>query len=183
MNLDYLIGSVHYIKNEATGEYLTIDGTEEDYSRIISEFYNEDVQSFIESYYGLVRRMIIEHKPDIVGHIDLIKKNNKNGKYFSENEKWYKKEVIQTLEAIKAMDCILEINTGGISRGYMQFPYPSYWILNKCEEMEIKLTLNADAHTPDNLNTYFNETIDVLKEIGYESLYTLEKGVWHSMKI
>jgi histidinol-phosphatase (PHP family) len=183
LNLDYVLGSVHYIKNEATGEYLTVDGSDEDYKRIINEFFRGDVQNFIKTYYTLIRSMIKEHRPDIVGHLDLIKKNNKDSIYFSEEKKSYHDEVIETLKIIREADCILEINTGGISRGYMSFPYPSSWILRLCKEMNIKLTLNADAHSPENLNTYFKESIEALKEIGYEKLYTLEKGVWHSVEI
>lgn len=183
LNLDYVLGSVHYIKNEVTGEYLTVDGSPEDYRRIIKEFFNGNAQNFIRAYYTLIRNMIKEHRPDIVGHLDLIKKNNKDNIYFSEEVKTYQDEVIETLKAIKEADCILEINTGGISRGYMTFPYPSYWILRLCREMGINLTLNADAHSAENLNTYFKECVEVLKEIGYEKLYTLEKGVWHPVEI
>ena len=183
LNLDYTIGSVHYMRNKSTGEYLTVDGPQEDYSRIIKEFFSGDVKEFVKAYYELVRKMILELHPSIVGHLDLIKKNNKESLYFDENEQWYRDEVLKTLELIKKSNCILEINTGGISRGYMKFPYPSKWILIECKKLNIPLTLNADAHLPENLSTYFTETVDVLKDLGFDKLFTMKNGAWTEIKI
>lgn len=172
LNLDYTLGSVHFIKNNETGEYLAVDGNEEEYLRILNEIFNGDIKEFVKEYYNLIRKMVIEHEPDIIGHIDLIKKNNKNNKYFSESENWYKKEIIKILDVIKQTKCIVELNTGGKARGYMDEFYPSEWIIKECRNRNIKIMINSDAHRIENLNAYFDDAEQMLKRNGIKE-YTI----------
>lgn len=178
LNLDYTISSVHFMRDSKSSEYLTVDGPIEGFKKIINVFFNGNVKAFVRSYYELIQNMVIEHKPEIVGHLDLIKKHNKNGLFFDENSDWYKDEVLKTLKVIKNFNSILEINTGGISRGYMKFPYPSKWILEECKKLDIPLMLNADAHSAVNLDTYFKEAVEELREVGYEYIYTIKENKW-----
>lgn len=178
LELDYTIGSVHFMKNKDTGEYLTVDGDEEEYARIIEVFFKGDVQTFVAEYYGLIRGMLSEHKPDIVGHLDLVRKNNNNQRYFNETEDWYKEEVFKTLEEIKKSGAILEVNTGAIARGYLTTPYPSPWILKECYELDIPITLNSDGHSPENLDAFFDESLNMLRYAGYKQIYFMNNKRW-----
>ncbi|MBE6068041.1 MAG: histidinol-phosphatase HisJ [Clostridium lundense] len=178
LELDYTIGSVHFMKNKDTGEYLTVDGDEEEYKRIIEVFFKGNVQAFVAEYYGLIRGMLSEHKPDIVGHLDLVRKNNNNQRYFNETEDWYKEEVFKTLEEIKKSGAILEVNTGAIARGYLTTPYPSPWILKECYELDIPITLNSDGHSPENLDAFFDESLNMLRYAGYKQIYFMNNKRW-----
>ena len=51
--------------------------------------------------------------PDIVAHLDRVKKLNSGNRYFDENERWYQEEVSLTLEAIASSGSIMEVNTKG----------------------------------------------------------------------
>ncbi|KGK88601.1 histidinol-phosphatase HisJ [Clostridium sp. HMP27] len=183
LELDYTIGSIHFMKNKDTGEYLTVDGDEEEYTRIIEVFFKGDVQAFVAEYYGLIRGMLSIHNPHIVGHLDLIRKNNKNERYFNETEDWYKEEVIKTLRAIKNSGAILEVNTGAISRGYLTTPYPSPWILEECYELDIPITLNSDGHSPENLDAFFDESLNMLRYAGYRQIYFMNNKRWITRSI
>lgn len=174
--LDYTIGSVHLIKNENTGNYLPIDNTKEDYKKILEVFFKGHIKAFTAEYYRLIREMLSNHKPHILGHIDLIRKNNSD--YFSEEEDWYRQQVFETLDLIKDSKVILEVNTGAMARGYLSTPYPSFWILKRCCEMDIPITLNSDAHSPENLNFYFKESLNLIKQAGYRNIYEMNKGSW-----
>lgn len=178
LDLDYTIGSVHFMKNKDTSEYLTVDGDEEEYTRIIEVFFKGDVHAFVTKYYCLIRRMLSEHKLQIVGHLDLIRKNNKNERYFNETEHWYKEEIIKTLKAIKNSGAILEVNTGAIARGYLTTPYPSSWILKECYELDIPITLNSDGHSPENLDAFFDESLNMLRYAGYKQVYFMNNKRW-----
>lgn len=178
LNLDYNIGSIHTIKCENTGEYLNVDGSAEEFEKMLDLIFEGSMERFVQGYYGLVREMIEIHSPDIIGHLDLIKKNNRGGRYFNEDEIWYRDEVLKTLNTIAGSSCILEVNTGGMSRKYTDTFYPSPWILEECSRLCIPVMINADAHSPKNIGAYFNEAASALKDAGYTKQRILYNGKW-----
>jgi histidinol-phosphatase (PHP family) len=114
--------------------------------------------------------MVDSAPPDIIGHFDVVKKNNRDSKYFSEDEPWYRTAVLRTLDAVAASPCILEINTGGIARGTSGELYPSKWILAECLRRKIPVMINSDAHKPEQLDSYYTEAAAILREIGFREL-------------
>lgn len=183
LNLDYNIGSVHFFKKTDEGEYLTVDGPIEEYEKLLNNVYQGDVRKFVGGYYENLREMVIIHKPDIIGHIDIIKKNNRENKFFNENENWYKEEIIKTLDLIAKTSSIVEVNTGGRARGFMKEFYPSNFILKECLNRGIKIMLNADAHHPNNINAYYKEAIETLKDIGFKTQSVLYHGTFQEMTL
>lgn len=183
LDLDYHIGSVHAIKNEKTGEYLSVDGSREEFEEILYRIFHGSMEKLTGAFYGLIREMVKIHSPDIIGHLDLLKKNNKNSRYFTEEEEWYKEEVQKTLEVIAKSPCILEINTGGLSRNYTDTFYPSPWILMECKKLDIPIMINSDAHTSKNIGFYFEEAVSFLKDIGYEKQRVLYNGMWTDVEL
>jgi len=179
--IDYTIGSLHFIYDEKNGRYLSVDGPEEEYTELINDVFGGDVKALAETYFDLLIEMINTHTPDIVGHLDLIKKNNRNGLYFSESEKWYRDKVEEVLHAISRHDVVVEVNTGGISRGYTRDTYPSEWILKIIREMDIPVVLNSDAHHPDWIDTYYPEAVRMLKNIGFTYQRVLLDGIWQNV--
>jgi histidinol-phosphatase (PHP family) len=75
-------------------------------------------------------------KFDILGHLDLIKKFNKNEKYFSEKENWYQKLMDEAIEEIARSKIIVEINTAGLDRPVKE-TYPSVWVIKELIQREI----------------------------------------------
>jgi len=178
LGLDYKIGSVHFIKNPSNGQYWELDESSEGFEKIIEEIFKGKIQDFISYYYLLLRQMIRQHNPDIIGHLDLIKKFNSNSDYFSEDAPWYVAEVRQTLQAIAAAGSILEINTGGIARGYLKTPYPSAWIIAEARKLGIPIILSSDAHLPGSVNAGFEQAIALLHKAGYFFQRRLVNGRW-----
>ncbi|ADL53583.1 histidinol-phosphatase HisJ [Clostridium cellulovorans] len=183
LGVEYTIGSVHFMKSPVTEEYLSVDGPPQEYEAIIRDIYKGDAKAFVKGYYRLIREMVITNPPDIIGHLDLIRKNNKDNMYFDENEQWYKDEVLDTLKVIAESNCILEINTGGIARGYLTTPYPNNWILEQCKILDIPLTLNSDAHNIKYLDTHFEEVVELLRRIGSKKLFTIYNEQWIAREI
>lgn len=178
LGLDYKIGAVHIMSDKNSGKHTCVDGSKEDFDMILHEFFDGNIKTLVKNYYSLVRNMIIDIKPDIIAHFDLLKKHNKDNCYFNENESWYKDEVITTLEIAKKYDSIVEVNTGGIARKYLTTMYPSNWILNECKNMNIPIILNSDAHTPGNINFYFDEAVKIIKDIGFNEQKILLDSKW-----
>jgi histidinol-phosphatase (PHP family) len=183
LNLDYTIGSVHFVTPKRDGEYLSVDGPEENIITLLREVYDGDIKALVRDYYMLVRNMIETEKPDIVGHFDLVKKNNRGSQYFNEDEKWYMDEVLNTLECAAKSGIMIEINTGGITRGYMDVPYPSPWILKECRKLDIPVMLNSDAHAPGTINSWFENAVQVMKDAGYSEQKVLLNNHWEKVCI
>jgi len=170
LSLDFTVGSVHFIGRLADGELWTADGPPEELERGLAESFNGDIRITVEGYYRRMREMVLKSAPDIIGHFDVIKKNNRDGRYFTEDAPWYRSAVIQTLDAVASSTCILEVNTGGIVRGTSGALYPSEWILAECLKREVPVMINSDAHRPEQLDGYYNEAAALLKGIGFRQL-------------
>jgi len=167
LKLDYTLGSVHFLNPLPDGTQWTVDGTRDELERGLGEVFGGDVRAMVEEYYRRVRAMLTYSPPDIVGHIDLVKKNNRSGEYFKESETWYRQAVKETLAALKKSGSIMEINTGGLARNTSCALYPSEWILAECLKLEIPVMINSDAHAPEGLDAFMDETSLKLKEMGF----------------
>ena len=176
--LDYIIGSIHFVNFFEDKSGWAIDGSQEDFVKGLNELYEGNTKKVVQDYYKLIRNMLKNENPDILGHIDLIKMHNKEEKYFSEKENWYRQEVMNTLKAVAKSSSILEVNTGGITRGKIDSLYPSTWILEEAYQMRIPITLSSDAHKPEQITGKFKEAAVLLNSIGYKEIYIPHKKTW-----
>jgi histidinol-phosphatase (PHP family) len=124
--------------------------------------------------------------PDIVGHLDLIKKcsiSPRGEPLFCESEEWYHREVMECLDAIAASRAVLEVNTGAVAKGTTAEAYPSQWIVEACREREIPLMINADAHRPDQLTAGHDVGVRMLVGAGYDHTMLLTPEGWQPESI
>ncbi len=183
LDLDYTLGAVHFLGTLQDGTPWTIDGPLEEFETGIADNFGGDVIKAVSRYYEYVRHMVTNHPPTIVAHFDLIKRNNQGDRFFCEGDAWYRQAVLASLDAIAASDCVLEVNTGGLARGFAQEPYPSEWILKECLTRSVPIVLNSDAHTPDQLAGGYAETLSLLKNVGYHKQRMLTSTGWVSVKL
>ena len=176
--LDYTIGAVHFIDYLDNGRPWGFEGSAENFELGLNQVFGGDIKACIARYYSLIREMVQKFTPDIVAHVDRIKKQNKGERYFSESEKWYQAEVIQTLEVIAASKAVMEINTKGYYRGEIPDLYPDAWILEHAKAMDIPVHLSSDAHHPDDITKGFERGIEILKTVGIESTRLFLNGEW-----
>ena len=141
------------------------------------------MNNYIKKYYETLLKMIEEQEPDIIGHIDLVKKFNSDNRYFDETEEWYISLIDETLDKIKSSNSIIEVNTGAMSRGWTDFPYPSKFILKLILEKNIPITLNSDVHSVENLDYYFDESMEVIKETGFKKIKILKKSEFQDIEV
>ncbi|MFC2111450.1 histidinol-phosphatase, partial [Bacteroidota bacterium] len=121
-------------------------------------------------------------KPDIIAHFDKVKMHNKN-RFFSEDEDWYIGLVDKTLEIIKQTNTIVEVNTRGIYKGKCDSLFPSIDILKKCFKLKIPIIISSDAHKPEEISSYFPETIEIIKGIGFQELKMFKNNSWDNYKL
>ena len=126
--------------------------------------------------------MVLYQKPDIIGHLDKIKMHNRE-RYFSEEDHWYRKLIMESLELIRDSDSIVEINTRGAYKGRSDSLFPDNWILGVLNDFNIPVTISTDAHKPSELNLQFNNAIERIREYGFGEVMIYRDNDWKAIPI
>lgn len=179
--LDYTVGSVHFVDKFDNGEHWGIDGTRTHFLEGLSTIWKGDIEAAVRRYYELIRHMVHEDCPDIIGHIDKIKMHNLDDSLFQESEDWYREAVAETLETIQQKGVIVEVNTRGMYKKGLFEPYPSYWFLEEIHQRKIPISLNSDSHHPREIDGEFHALAPILYEIGFRELSILDKKGWRAV--
>jgi histidinol-phosphatase (PHP family) len=173
MGLDYIIGSVHFVL-PPKGAPFTVDAPLEEVEQGIREGYCGDPLAMVEAYWDSLEAMIRSGGFDILGHVDVIKKNNSQNRLFSEDRDAYRKKcaAIAALSGEKSLT--IEVNTGGMNRGRIDTPYPSLYLLQCFRKNNVPAMINADAHNPGDLTGHYKEAIEALLAAGYTQTVLFE---------
>jgi len=186
LNLDYIIGSVHFLFPENGAQSFTVDGPQEEFDKGLNEGFNGNAQKLMHAYYDAVGEMIQGGGFDIIGHADLIKKNT-----FGKNLWPYEEEAERQNEiAHKAAEAglVFEINTGGINRNKIQETYPSLAFLKIIKKYNIPVIITSDAHCAKDIIGNYDTALNTLElaDINEHLLFTGKintKAVWQVEKI
>ncbi len=179
--LDYTIGSVHFVNFFSDGRPWEIDGDHGVFLAGLEAIFSGDIQRAVERYYALIRQMVTDDTPDIVGHLDKIKLQSEGGQLFDEAAPWYRTAVQQTLEVIAERGVIVEVNTRGLYQQKTTELYPSWWVLEEMRKLSIPITLNSDAHHPHEITAFFPEMIARLRQMGYHEEQQLRPDGWQGV--
>ena len=155
MNLDYLFGSIHYVVADDGGR-VPVDHTPELLSAGIRDHFGGSVEAYARAYFRQQREMVSQYDFDIVGHLDLVRKFNVRHPYLDENASWYREELVRTADAVAASGKIAEVNTGAISRGWMDDAYPSAEFRALLRARGVRFILSADAHAAETIDCAFD---------------------------
>ncbi|WP_193708242.1 histidinol-phosphatase [Alkalibaculum sporogenes] len=181
--LDYYIGSVHTLYAHNTGDFCFVDESREVLEQAIDRMFKGNVEYAVRHYYNSIKEMVVKYEPTIIGHIDIIKKNNKGNYFFNEEEKWYKDIIVETLNVINRSNSIIEINTGGIPRYGSDCLYPSTFILEEILKNNMDITVNADSHSVEGIDFYYDEIYTIVKDIGFKRIMTFTHDGWIPYKL
>jgi len=180
---DYFIGSVHFVKSTNSNNLWFIDGPNiEIYDNGLKEIFSGDIHKAVTAYYHQLDQMIVNEKPDIIGHLDKIKMYNRE-RYFSENDEWYEALVNETLDLAKHSGSVIEVNTRGIYKKRSDTFFPGLEILKKVKSLKIPITLSSDAHKPSELSLYFPEAKKVLADLGFKTLALKNSAGWEEVPL
>jgi histidinol-phosphatase (PHP family) len=160
--LDYVIGSVHYI--EANGRLYAVDVSAEETAAIVEKEFGGDYLSYAEAYYEALARLKDKKRVDIIGHFDLLMKFKDRGIFIDEKSERYKNAYKRALDAL-GNGYIYEINTGAMSRGYRKEPYPSKEILTEIAKRGYRVIFSSDAHEKGNLTYAFSDLEELSSEL------------------
>lgn len=181
--LDYTIGSVHLVSKPGRKQWWFIDGADSNlYDQGLREVFDGDIRMAVTAYFEQLIQMVRNEKPDIIGHLDKIKMNNK-GRYFSEEEHWYKKLTKIVIKSLQVSGVIVEVNTRGIYKQRGNQLFPGTEILEMLHKHNIPITLSSDAHKPREISGSFQETFLILKDIGFKKILIFDKKSWIGVNI
>lgn len=182
LSLDYIIGSIHLIKNEKNDLWF-IDGPDRNvWLHGLAEFFNGNTREAVIAYYRQINMMIQTQQPDVIGHLDKIKMHN-HDEYFREEEPWYSELVMETLEIIRDNGCIVEVNTRGLYKKRSGSLFPGPAILKEMNKMNIPVTISTDAHKPGEVSLLLDETAKDLVETGYREACVYTGKGWESISL
>lgn len=178
---DYIIGSVHYVKK--SGVYIPVDETREQLLQAVRDLYGGDIYAFLEDYYALEADIYNKTGCDIVGHIDLCEKFNGDGSVFDRTHPRYIEAYSRAVEKLVSQGCVFEINTGAMSRGYTDFPYPQSALLRFIKESGGAVTVSSDTHSADTVNYKLDEMSALAKACGFETLRRFDGRAFDEISI
>ena len=170
---DYVIGTNHYLK--LGNEFVGFDRSMDEVKRIINNYFDGDGLCFAREYYRQLALLPAYGKFDLVGHFDLITKNNENGELFDENSPAYRQYALECLHALAEKIHVFEINTGAMARGYRTAPYPNFFILKEINKLGLGITISSDCHDCNFLNHGFDHAVELCKACDVKELQVLTK--------
>lgn len=172
---DYVIGSVHCLVGETTGQRYDIDNTEEILARCLADEFGGDGIAMAKHYYQQVKALL-DTKPDILGHIDLIGKLNGQGRFFDETHPDYLQAAYSAIEKAARLGVLVEINTGGAYRGYRDGFYPSAPLLKHLCRLGGRVILTSDSHEAKSLGFGFEAALQLARQSGFQTVWYQNKN-------
>ena len=173
---DYTIGDVHYAKDRSTGELMPVDGSARAIADVCERIYGGSAERMVRGYYADMVSAVDEMRPDIIGHFDLIVKNNSGGRFFDEDSAWYRDAALEALDACAAYGIIFEVNSGAVARRKRDFPYPAALLLRRLNELGCRVTLSTDCHYVDRFLAGLDISVAAVRDAGFREVWFWEDG-------
>lgn len=156
--LDYVIGSVHFV-----------EGWGFDNPDFQSLFEGRDLLALYRQGFEYVKQAARSGIFDMIAHLDNLKVFN----YRPEESQLY--ELYDDLAAaLKAADVATEINTGLAYRYPVKEMCPSPALLARLHAHGVPITLSSDSHFPDDIGTLLDEAAQLAWQTGYREIVYFE---------
>jgi histidinol-phosphatase (PHP family) len=163
---EYIIGSAHFIHK--CGEYRFVDDGRDGQRITADRFFGGDFYAFAEEYYETESTVASVTNCDIVGHFDLINKNNEGGRLFDTASPRYRAAAVESMKEILKTQRLFELNTGAMYRIGRTAPYPEPWLLRELLERGGEVILSSDSHAVESIDYMFPEMEALLRSVGFK---------------
>lgn len=174
---DYIIGSCHYIRTP--DGYFSIDHCREGHMELFERYFDLDPYSFARAYFDTYVERTLAHRPDILGHFDLVAKFG----MMPETDEKYLSLAREALEVCLKAVPIIEINVGTMARGIRSCPYPAPYFMKDIKAFGGRVTFSTDCHQRDNLDYAVKEIEELFRENGFKSAVILKNGKFEETEI
>ncbi|MDH5674376.1 MAG: histidinol-phosphatase [Myxococcales bacterium] len=162
-NFDYVLGSVH----DVGGRY--IDYSPEQTAALATEYGGREALEV--AYFDAVSDLVDTLQPDVVGHLDLIRKFDGPDAALTAGGMV---RAERALEAVKAAGAVLDVNCAAHRRGLSPvYPLPS--LLERARRMGVGVTLGDDSHGPHAVGVGLDASLSAIAAAGYRELRYLAR--------
>lgn len=182
--LDYRISSIHFLPWKAPlleENMVCIDGGYADYETGVNQHFGGSIRRMTECFFENSMQMVEIGGFDIVGHIDKIYMNGCRHPDFDIHADWYQRPFLQLLDLVAEKGLIVEINCKTKTRKGQTFPHIESF--PELKKRNIPVMVNSDCHFPDLVNDGREETLRLLKNIGFRFTCELVGGQWKEVEI
>jgi histidinol-phosphatase (PHP family) len=149
-DVDYLIGSVHFLR-----------GWGFDNPEFIGKYEDINIEELWVEYFTQIEAMAKSELFDIVGHIDLIKIFN----FIPDCD--IREIANDALNAIAMAGMSIELNSAGLRKPVKE-AYPSLELLELAYEKNIPITFGSDAHSVEQVGSNLRELKLLAKQARYD---------------
>jgi histidinol-phosphatase (PHP family) len=160
---DYIVGSVHSMgdtwidMNAATSELA---------ARAAGGW-----EALRCQYFDQLAALVTALEPEVVGHVDLIRRFETPDFRFSAAALAHAERV---LEAALAVGAALDVNAAPARRGFGPV-YPGPQVLRRACEMGVPVTLGDDSHGPDDVGLGLDACLAAIAAAGYTEVHYLTR--------
>jgi histidinol-phosphatase (PHP family) len=162
--LDYVVGSVHFIRDGAVDM--------QDYSVWNSA---RSVEEVWRRYFQTVGESARSGLFDVIAHPDLVKYwgSSQPGRRPDGDLRYFYEPAV---EGIAEAGVAVEVSTAGLRKPVGEL-YPARAFLEMCLQADVPVALSSDAHRPEDIGAGYEQALELLDELGVRELCVFERRV------
>jgi histidinol-phosphatase (PHP family) len=157
---DYVIGSVHFLQNQA----LDLEGDWDIWR-------SADVEKVWMRYFETLGEAARTGMYDVIAHPDLVKVWGDPDRRPDRDLRFY---YDAAMDGIADSDVAIEVSTAGLRKPVGEI-YPARAFLEMCLEAGRPVALSSDAHTPNDLAYRYDEALEYLESVGVDRIAVFER--------
>jgi histidinol-phosphatase (PHP family) len=158
---DYVLGSVHFIQNEA----LDMEGDWDVWRT------GADVERIWMRYFETLGEAARTGMFDVLAHPDLVKVWGDPDRIPGRDLRFY---YDAAMDGIGASDVAIEVSTAGLRKPVGEI-YPARGFLEMCIEAGCPVALSSDAHSPNELAYRYDEALEYLESLGVAEIAVFDR--------
>ena len=163
---DYTVGSVHVVRAPDGAAYY-VDETPARLLEAVETGFGGNGEALAAAYFEQLASFVLAVKPTVVGHFDLIRKFNGDGRFFDEASPIYRGAAQKALDKLIADGAVFELNAGVGARSGSELFMPADEWLAYIAERGGRVMLSSDAHSADKLLYRLEEAENRLRQLGF----------------
>jgi histidinol-phosphatase (PHP family) len=161
---DYVVGSIHFLADEAVDLHGEPDWEQWDVWRSV------DPEKVWARYFDTLGEAARTGMFDILAHPDLVKVwGGERPQPAGDLRRYYE----LAMDGISESDVAIEVSTAGLRKPVGEI-YPARAFLEMCLEAGRPVALSSDAHTTDQLAFRYEEAVEYLDSVGVSELAVFE---------